>query len=200
MMSAVVSDNIDTRIEEELKRVIQNTFARNERLIKDLEAVEKVVGWYKEAKVDKKKIPSIITNEAIKWIFNTVAPYLSKFLIERINVETEVHANDTRIKQVNISFGLKPYVEYVMKVNGVESKKARITFHVTINGKLENIHFPSNVGRRYITIETLGAYLSISIIKMAVYVPSAPTIISLDKPIILCNNQFFKIENLSYHP
>jgi hypothetical protein len=198
MMNPAVSDNFDTRIEDELKRVLHITFARNERIVKDLETVKTVAEWFKKTKENKKKIPSIITNEAIKQILNSVAPYLSRFLVESIKVETDVHAQDTRIKQVQFSFGLKPYVEYVMKVNSVESKKARITFHVTISGKLENIQFPSYDGRRYITIEKLSAVLTLSIIKIAVYIPSAPTILPLNKPIVLCDNQVFKIEKLSY--
>lgn len=195
MMSPVV---FDSKIEDELEKVLQDTFMRNERLIKDLETVKTVAGWLRKAKEDKKKIPSIITNEAIKQILNSVAPYLSKFFIEQINIQTEVNANETRIKQVDVSCGLKPYVEYVMKVNGVESMKARITFHVTINGKLENIHFPNSVGRRYIAVERLSSFLSISIIKVAVYVPSAPEIIPLNVPLTLCDEQVFKIERLSY--
>jgi hypothetical protein len=48
------------------------------------------------------------------------------------------------------------------------------------------------------TIEKLSAFLSISIIKVAAYVPSAPAIFPLNKPIVLCDDQVFKIERLSY--
>lgn len=197
IMNSIFSNNFDTRIRDKLESVLQGVFANNERVINDLETVKTVAGWLREAREDKRKIPSIITNEAIKWILSGVVPYFSKFLIDNISVETDVHANDTTIKQIGLSFVLKPYVEYVMKVNSSESKKARFTFNVAISGKLENIRFPSYGVRRYITVDKLSASISVSIINIAVYVLSTPTYLPLHEPIVLCNNQVFIIEKLS---
>ena len=200
MMVNSFHDDFDTKIEDELKRALEGIFSRNQQLINNLEAVQTVAGWLREAKQDKKKIPSIITNEAIKWLLKNITPALSKFLINSVKFETGDYLNKPSIKKIEVSFSLKPYVEYVMKVNGIVTKKARITFSVTLPVRLENIQFPSNLGRRYITIEKLVASLTISIIKIVVYVPPIPTIIPLVEPILLCDNQYFKVKNLSFHP
>lgn len=192
--------DFDTKIEDELKRALESIFSRNQQLINDLDAVQTVAGWFGEAKHDKKKIPSIITNEAMKWLLKNITPALSKFLIDSVKIETGDYLNKPSIKKIEVSFSLKPFVEYVMKVNGVVTKKAKITFSVTLPVRLEDIQFPSGVGRQYITIEKLVASLTISIIKIAVYIPPIPTIIPLVKPILLCDNQYFKVENLYFNP
>lgn len=198
MISSALPDNFDTTLGNELKRALVDIFTKKEQLISDLETVQTVAGWLGKAKQDKKKIPSLITNEAIKWLLSSIVPHLSRFLINSIKIETEVHRDSTTIKKVEVSFSLKPYVEYVMKVNEMESRKARMTFNVTLTGKLENIQLPAFVGRRHITIEKLIGVLTVSIIKLAVYVPPTPIIARLAEPVILSNNQFFKAENLSF--
>lgn len=198
MMDLAVSNNLDTRLRDELKRTLRYMFANKEQIIADLEVVKIVARWLGEAKENEREIPSIITNEAIKWLLDIISPHISKLLIERINVETEVNAHTARISQIEISFDLKPYIEYVMKVNSIESKKARITFSVSLSGKLENVQFPFSIGRRFVTIEKLDGCLSISIIKIAVYAQSIPAVNPLIKPIVLCNKEAFRIEKLSY--
>ena len=195
-----IHDDFDTKIEDNLRKLLENVFTKNQKLINDLEAVQTVAGWLREAKKDNKKIPSMIANEAIKWLLNSIVPRLSIFLIDGVRIETGDYLNRANIKQIVVSFSLKPYIDYVMKVNGVATKKARLTFSVSLPCKLENIQFPSYVGRRYVTIEKLVASFTLSIIKIAVYVPPIPTIVPLVKPIQLCNNQYFKVENLSFHP
>ena len=88
----------------------------------------------------------MIANEAIKWLLNSIVPRLSIFLIDGVKIETGDYLNKASIKQIEVSFSLKPYIDYVMKVNGVVTKKARITFSVSLPCKLENIQFPSICG------------------------------------------------------
>jgi hypothetical protein len=195
-----LSDYSDTRISDVLRRALEGVLTRNQRIINDLETVQTVAGWLREAKHNNKKIPSIILNEAIKWLLNNLVPRLSMFLVDSIKIETGDNFKKKSIKQIEVSFGLKPYIDYVMRVNGVATKKARITFSINLVGKLENIQISSNIGRRYITIERFIASLTISIIKIGVFVPPNETIDPLLKPIQLCNNQYFKLENLSFHP
>jgi hypothetical protein len=181
----------------ELNEVLNIVFKDNKKVINDLEAVKTVAGWYSKIERDKKKIPSIITNEAISWLIKNTVDRLSKSL--SVKLETEIGRHDSRVKQLQVDFSLQPYVEYVLKVDGVDSKIARITFNVALFGILENIRFPSSVGYRHITIEKFSASLTLSIIKVAVYVPSAPAIFPLNKPIMLCEKQLFKAENLSFY-
>ena len=141
MINSTLTDNFDSRIHAELMKAFQFTLSSNEQLINNLEVAKTVAGWLKEANEDKKKIPSMIVNEAIRWLLSSIVPRLSTFLINSIKIETGVYLNKPSIKQIEVSFGLKPYIDYVMKLNDVVTKKARITFSVSLPGKWKIYNF-----------------------------------------------------------
>jgi hypothetical protein len=200
--SDIVSDNILQRTEHELTEIFGAALRNNAELINRINEIKTILGWYKEAKKDPNEIPSMIVNEAIGRLVGVVTPRLATVLIDRIKIEVDIHLNDIRIKEVDINFAKKPYVEYIKKVNGMESIKVRITFSINISGKLEDIRILFVPGGRQIDVDRFTASLTFSIIKAATsslylsasgsYVPD----ILLFKPIVLYSNQFIRIKNL----
>lgn len=91
-----------------------------------------------------------------------------------------------RFEKIEVDFAVKPYVEYVRKVNRVESDKIKITFSLVLVGKVEGVVFRSNFRSRQIDVhaDSLNAFLTVSIVGSANH-------------ITLCKNQLFKVENLS---
>jgi hypothetical protein len=158
-----------------------------------------IAGWYRKAGKHSEKIPSIIVNQCIDKLLEHVQEYLSNYLIHIIKVETKIHSDSVEVKVIEINFDIKPYVEYVKKINQVESDKVRVTFSISLGGKVEDIRLRSNFRNRQIDvfIDRIIAYLTVSIIKITASILYVPTI-SLSRPIVLSDNQLFKVENLFF--
>ena len=45
-----IHDDFDTKIEDNLRKLLESVFTKNQQLINDLEAVQTVAGWLREAK------------------------------------------------------------------------------------------------------------------------------------------------------
>ena len=197
-MANNIVDNIHQKTSEELDRVLNAILLGNQELVNGLDEVKTINGWYREVKKDPHKIPTIIVNEAIKRLVEHVEPVFSRFLIDNINVETEISKGQSKIETVEINFAIKPYVEYVRKINNVESNKVKITFNVSITGKLEDIIIHSDSRGKQVFIEKVSAALTISILSGTVsnfYLSINP----ISTPIILYHNEILKIEKISFH-
>jgi len=188
--SKIFYDNIQSKVAEELEQILDTILNRNERAIKGLKAVQRVSQWYRNAKKDPiyepPKIFQKIVDECITTLLQEVSPRLSN----HINVKTAENS-------IEIKFSLKPYIEYIKRVNVTEQMKAKIEFNIEITGKLSGIRVNSNRGRRQIGIDSITCSLALSIIKAEVslmYVPGS----LLNEPIVLCAAQPFKIENLLF--
>lgn len=192
------SSDIDQKIAEELGKVIGLTLTKNERLINELNEMKTVAGWYGDAKKDPDKIPTIIVNETIERLLEYALPYSSKFLINSMKIEIQIHPESIKIDQVKIDFTIKPYVEYIKKADEIEMAKVKVTFSITITGKLENIKIESDLEGRQIKIGRFVAYLTISIIKAEGSISYLPSI-RLSKPVILGQHQYFNIKSISFH-
>jgi hypothetical protein len=101
---------------------------------------------------------------------------------------------------MEIYLTIKPYVEYVKKVNQMESDKIRITFSIVLSGKLEGVkaHPNSQNNQIEVNVDKLIASLTGSIIKITTILHK-PTTIPPIRPIVLDGSQFLQIERLSFN-
>jgi hypothetical protein len=191
-------NNIQQKTAEELDRVLNAVLFSNHEIICGLNEIKTVSGWYSEAKKDPDKIPTIVVNEAIKRLVEHVVPTFSRFLIDKINVEIETRKGQSKIKTIEIKFAVKPYVEYIKKIDDTDVNKVKITFSIAITGKLEDITIRSDSYGRQVFIERASAVLTISILTGTVsnlYLSINP----VSKPIILYHDESLKIEKISFH-
>jgi hypothetical protein len=129
-----------------------------------------------------------------------VKPSLANCLIDKVKLKINSGLDGIESIEINLP-PINPYVEYIKKINKVESDGIRVTFSIVLGGKLEDIRFRSNFRNRQLEvyIDRLIAYLTISIIKISVSILYIPTV-TFDRPIVLGNNkQLFKMENLYFH-
>ena len=191
-----ISGKPSEMIRKELGRILNKALSDNVEIINGLDEIKNVSTWYKEAKADRKNIPTIIINESIRRLIEQVEPIFSNFIIDKIKIETENHNKESKIKLIEINFSVKPFVEYLKKVDGTESNKIKIIFNISIAGKLEDITIYSDMSVNHILISRLTSNLSISIDRGTVSTFYTP-IALISKPIVLDHNEYFKIENIS---
>jgi hypothetical protein len=192
------NNNIQQKTAEELDRVLNAVLFSNHEIICGLNEIKTVSGWYSEAKKDPDKIPTIVVNEAIKRLVEHVVPTFSRFLIDKINVEIETRKGQSKIKILEIKFAVKPYVEYIKKIDDTDVNKVKITFSIAITGKLEDITIRADSHGKQVFIERASAALTISILTGTVsnlYLSINP----VSEPIILYHDESLKIEKISFH-
>jgi hypothetical protein len=188
-----LTENLDKVLREEMTRIIGRGLADSSELLNNFDQIKMVAGWYKEAKEHPKEIPNIIVNGALGKILNYLVSPLSNNILDSVSAKIDIHRNELVIEKIEIDFSIKPFVEYVKKLNSVDSAKVKLTFEIGITGALHNIKFGKENNR--IMIERFVGILNISIVSIDVklIVVSAATI---SLPIKLCTTQF-EIKNMS---
>jgi hypothetical protein len=193
-----ISDDFHQRLSKELTRIFDAVLTDNKSKINAIKEIKTIAGWYQESREQPDKIPSTILNKSIEGLLENVEPYLADHLIGKIKVEVKPHLDGLEIIEINPP-PLSPYVEYVRKINQVESDGIRVTFNIVLGLKLEDIRFRNFQNRQIeVHIDRLTANLTASIIEITVSIFHIPTI-SFSGSMKLCDNQLFKVENLSFH-
>jgi hypothetical protein len=158
----------------------------NTEIINGLDEIKSISGWYREAKEDPNNIPILIINELMERLTEQVEPIFNTFIIDKIKIETGNCKGESKIKLIEIDLSVEPFVEYLKKVDEIECNKIRITFNISIVGRLEDITIHSDMSGRYI--------LSISIDRGAV-----SSIKLVPKPVVLYHTDTFKLVNVSFN-
>lgn len=202
MITATSSDqgDIQQKVEDELARILQKVITENKEIMSELPKVKEIYGWYKEIKDSKHEdIPAKVVNVIIENLLDSLVCCLSKFLIYNIKIKFEnIQSNDIEIKEVELDFVVKPFVDFIKKINKIDTLKARILFKFTLAGKLEGIRIRSIPKMRNIHIEGFVGPLTISIIGLEISIAQAPMIpMVLEKPIQLLGTEIFKMENIT---
>ena len=188
-------DSLEKILRKEMLKVLNKEFNNNSELLNNLDQIKMVAGWYSEAKEDPKQIHNIIINAALEKTLNLIVSFLGNTIVNSISAKIDIRRNELVIEELEINFSLKPYVEYVKKLNSAESAKVKMTFEIGISGALHNVRIGKE--NHDVQIERLVGSLNISIINIEVklIVVSGAT---LSLPIHLCSNQLFDIKNMSF--
>lgn len=191
------------RLEEEYGNSISFILNKSEESINNLDDIKTVVGWYKEAKEDPKKIPSIIINKIIEELLNYSKEHFTNSIYEKIDLQCEINEQHQVQGNIRINFkSLKPFIEFIKVVDGKQvPPKLRFTFKIDIDGVVEGLEFKTstNVGaptttlgkrRMLVSLDKLSIDLTVSIVKLPM--------VRLDEPIPLFHKEPFKVENLHF--
>jgi hypothetical protein len=200
MISEIASGDFNQKLTNALSGHLSAVLIKNEKIINEIDEIKTVASWYQQAGKNPDQIPSMIVNQCIEKLLETVQKPLSNYLIDRIKVVSEVHSDGLRLKLIEIDFAIKPYVEFVKKVNSIESNTLRISFSIVLAGKLEGVEFHSNYQRRRVEvkIERIIGSLTISIIRASSSMLYTP-VMSLTRPVLLYGDEFFKLQNVSFY-
>ena len=195
--SDTISDIFHQRLSKELTRIFDAILADNKDRMNAIKEIKTIAGWYQESREQPDKIPSTIINKSIEGLLEQVEPYLADNLIGEISVKIKPHLDGIESLEINLP-PINPYVEYVRTINQVESDGIRVTFDIALGLKLEDIMFRNFQNRQIeVHLDSLIASLTASITEITVSILHIPTI-SFSGSIDLCDNQLFKVENLSF--
>ncbi len=162
-----------------------------------MKEIKTIAGWYRESREQQDKIPSTIFNNSIERLLEHVEPYLADHLIDKIKIKFKPDLDGLEIIEINPP-PIKPYVEFVKRINQVEADGIRVTFNIELCGKLENIRFRKFRSHQIeVYVDSLSISLTASIIEISVSIFHMPSI-SYSGSISLCDNQLFTVENLSF--
>jgi hypothetical protein len=192
----MISDSSD-KLTVELERILSKALTTLNEIEEIKEEIKTVASWYRQARTHQDQIYSLIVNQCLDRLIEYVGPYLKNYLVDTLKIKCQIGSDGVRFEIIEVDFAVKPYVEYVRKVNRVESDKIRITFSLVLVGKVEGVVFRSNFRSRQIDVhaDSLNASLTVSIVGATVSVLYLPTVSA--SHITLCKNQLFKVENLS---
>jgi hypothetical protein len=193
-----ISGDFHQRLRKELTRIFDEILTDNKNKINAIKEMKTISGWYKESGEQPDKIPSTIINKSLERLLEYVGPYLADYLIDKIAVKVKPDLDGLESIEVNPP-PIKPYVEYVKRINQIESDGIKVTFNIVLDMKLEDIRFRNFQNRQIeVYIDRLTTHLTASIIEITVSIFHIPTV-SFSGSIELCNNQLFKVEDLSFH-
>lgn len=190
MVELDISSDYVKKVEEELEEVLDSILENNEGL-NQLQEIKTIADWYREAKEDPYKIPSIISNKIIEHMLEYVKPYFTSLLLENISIESKVRRNGVKF---DLDFSLKPirpYVELAKAVNGVEvPPPIRLTFQIDTDVNIQDLQINSSPEGKAVDLEKLVIALNLSIVKLP--------FIHINKPLVL-GEQEFEVNKLSFH-
>ena len=139
----------------ELQRIFKTILTNNKEIINGLNEIEKVAGWYSEAKEDPKKIPSIIVNKVIEKLVDSVEKPLGDLLA--VSIKTT---------EIKVDFVIRPYVKFIKKANGKEVGYVAITFKIVFSGRLEGSRVYSDLQGQRAYADRFIAAMTVSIEKI----------------------------------
>ncbi len=172
----------ESKIEKITEFVKERMYIILEENMTNIENLEEIEKLYKGKNQSRDEIISKISNGIITKIMEGLPQKYVSVMFENIQI-------DTKSKDPNIKFDIdyeidpiKPYVDFIVKINGIETKRKRISFEVNSNGVITENEIKLSSGVKTIQLGTLEANIKLSLTKVL--------LISLSKPIKLFEKTF----------
>lgn len=187
-------------IQQEFERVLGSVFESNKKIIHGFNEIKTINGWYKETKEgkdDPHKIPGIILDHCISKIVKNVQPELERYFIDTFKIKIRSNKGGFFVDHIELKFSIKPFVKFVRRINGIESGSTKLTFEVSLTGKMENIQFRSVMNYCEVNFEKVISSFDISVIEGSITLKNT-TIHPIKKPVKLYHKEILKLENLRF--
>ena len=197
LMSAIFSNNplndLVGKISEPLNDIVSSTMKNNHYLY-DQDGFKQVAGWMQEqassaaVAISDSSNPlpiinnnttnnnmdsffSSLSNKIVENLMQHVPNYFGQLMLDNVRIKTQ--GKQKSIKS-DLSFTMdpiKPYVEFVKKINGIETLKIKSLFQIDSDIKMSNVGFLSDDvdQRRILHLGILTAHLKISLLEFGVY-------------------------------
>ena len=166
-----------------LTEILSSMIEGKESLDK-LEAVTTIMEWYKEAKTK----PNLNLTGLSNKIANKIVEYIVEPLLEPLvkDIKIKIQSNSLEIKFNSKLFKseLKPYAEFVKKMNGNSVATIKIRFQITAEIKLNNVEIKRHNDDLMVNLGTLTGILEAAITSL-----NTP-IAQHEKPIPLGKKEF----------
>jgi hypothetical protein len=171
------------QVEGKLIDTVSGLFEKKEDLY-ELEAVKTVLDWYKESRKDHDfsliKLSNKIANKIIEY---TIEPLVVP-LVSDINIQIQKHGVSIKFDSQIFKSELKPYVEFVKKINNADVATVKIKFKITSELQIKDIEMEYIEKVTTINLGRLAGTLELSVISLAT------PIAQYEKPISLGKKEF----------
>ncbi|MBI3639345.1 MAG: hypothetical protein HY223_03425 [Thaumarchaeota archaeon] len=174
---------VTDKIEDTLIDTVSELLEKNEDLCK-LESVKTVLDWYKESSKEHDfsliKLSNKIANKIIEY---TIEPLVAP-LVSDINIQIQKHGVSIKFDSHIFKSELKPYVEFVKKINNAEIATVKIKFKITSELQIKDIEIKHVEKVTSIDLGRLVGTLELSVISLVT------PIVQYEKPISLSKKEF----------
>lgn len=165
-------------IKKELFQVLEQTITNKQDVAK-LEAVSTTLNWYKEAAEQNMDFSSLSNKIANTIIDNVVEP-LVKPLLEDIQLKIDGKQAEVSFNTNHFKSELKPYVEFVKKINNADVAKIKIKFQINFDLQIRDIQVKHVEKNTTINFGNLEGIVNISITSINTSFANYEDSISLD--------------------
>ena len=110
---------------------------------------------------------SKILSKLVELLSKQISLYLVKMIVKNVQIETK---EDEKSLLFDLSFkapSIKPYVEFVKKINGVQVLAIRTVFKVDLDASLKKVKLRTTANNKTANIEEISVRATISIKKLA---------------------------------
>ena len=160
------------KITELVKGKMHEIFEENITDIENIEGIEKL---HKGKNQSRNEIISKISNSIISKIMEGLPQKYVSVMFENIQIDTE--SKDPNVKfDINYEIDpIKPYVDFIVKIDGIENERKRISFEVNSDGVITENEIRLSSGVKTIQLGTLEANIKLSLTKVPLMSLSKPT-------------------------
>jgi hypothetical protein len=200
--------HMDTRLSENLRSSMSYILEKNEEKLRKLKDVKTLVDLYKTTReykqqVNEQGILSLIVNKIIQELLEQIEPYYIGSIVKNIEIQTRIKKEEGTVEvnsKIDLNASLKPYVEFTIEIDGIESYRVRFTFQIETSAHVTKLKFTKNADEgKSIHIEKLGIKIELSLSQIEFsYLERSSSHISLDKKMKL-GSKSFEIHDLSLY-
>lgn len=203
------------KISPDLKESITNTIKDNTEL-HNMQEFQEVIGWIKESKLNQVENTPIsnriqnpdpissdksdlennntdfvfsgLANKIVENLMNQIPSYFGQLLIDNIRIQTGGIEKSVKLDIGFTMEPIKPYVEFVKKINGIEALRVKALFQIDSDVRMSDLEFLSDEYKKVLHFGNLLVHLKISLLN----VKSFHNAISIDEPKELKEVEFEK--------
>jgi hypothetical protein len=187
---------------------MSSIFEKNEEKMRKQKDVKTLIDLYKTTReykqqVNEQGILSLIVNKIIQELLGQIEPYYIGSIVKNIEIQTRIKKEEGTVEvnsKIDLKASLKPYVEFTIEIDGIESYRVRFTFQVETSAHVTKLKFTKNADEgKSIHIEKLGIKIELSLSQIEFsYLERSSSHISLDKKMKL-SSKSFEIHDLSLY-
>ena len=198
----------DARLSENLRSSMSSIFEKNEEKMRKQKDVKTLIDLYKTTRqykqqVSEQGILSVIVNKIIQDLLEQIEPYYIGSIVKNIEIQTQIKKDEGSVEvnaKIDLNASLKPYVEFTIEIDGIESYRVRFTFQIETSAHVTKLKFTKNADQdKSIHIEKLGIQIDLFLLQIEFSeLTKSSSDISLDKKMKL-GSKGFEIHDLSLY-
>jgi len=167
-ISSAIKDNTELSYLQEFQEVEEwiKESANSQNIENFASPISPVQDTYSTDTVSKvDSVFSGLANKIVENLMQQVPSYFGQILLDNIRIQTQGIEKSVKFDLEFTLDPIKPYVEFIKKINGVEVLKIKALFQIDSDVKMFDLGFLSNEDQRIIHLGNLLSHLKISLLQ-----------------------------------